>query len=119
MKMNKESMMSRRKFLQLSAGFGMLAGLGQLNVAQAANDYKALVCCFLMGGNDGHNTVVPRTASQYAAYTQARPGLALGPNQLLNINDATQGPFGFHFSMPEMQTLYNQGKLAVLANVGM
>ncbi len=97
----------------------MLAGLGQLSKVQAASDYKALVCCFLLGGNDGHNMVVPLAGPQYSAYSQARPSLALGMNQLLGVNDAVQGPFGFHFSMPEMKALYNQGKLAVLSNVGM
>src|ERR1051325_11632227 len=117
--MNKDSRISRRTFLQLSAGFGMLAGLGRLAGVEAANDYKALVCVFLLGGNDGHNMVVALAPSQYAAHSQARPGLALAPGQLLNINDGVQGPFGFHFSMPELQSLYNQGKLAVLSNVGM
>jgi uncharacterized protein (DUF1501 family) len=116
--MKNESMVSRRKFLQLSAGFGMLAGLGQLNSVQAANDYKALVCLFLMGGNDGHNTVVP-LGPQYPAYAAARGGLTIGQNQLLNISDASQGAFGLHFSLPEIQALYNNGKVAILANVGM
>src|SRR3989440_12432891 len=117
--MRQESTISRRKFLQLSAGFGMLAGLGQFTTAQAANDYKALVCIFMLGGNDGHNTVVPLANAQYNAYKNARQGLQLGPGQLLPINDASQGPFGFHFSLPEIQALYNSGKVAVLANVGM
>lgn len=114
-----EKTLSRRRFLQLSAGMGMLAGLGRLNVAHAANDYKALVCLFMFGGNDGHNTIVPMTNPQYNAYAQARPGLALNLNQLLQFSDANQGSFGFHFSMPEIRALYNQGHCAVLANVGM
>ena len=115
-----ETMMSRRTFLQLSAGFGMLAGLGQLNVAHAAaGDYKALVCLFMFGGNDGHNTLVPLENAQYAAYQSARGPMTLNQNQLLPINDSNQGAFGFHYSMPEMQALYNQGRLAVLSNVGM
>ncbi len=115
----KDTMVSRRKFLQLSAGLGMLAGLGRLEIAHAANDYKALVCIFMFGGNDGHNTVVPLGSAQYAGYANARQELTLPVNQLLPINDASQGQFGFHFSMPEMQALYNQGQVAVLANVGM
>jgi uncharacterized protein (DUF1501 family) len=113
---------SRRRFLELSGGLGMLAGLGKLTTfttsAAAANDYKALVCLFMFGGNDGHNTVVPLQATQYAAYKAARQGLQLSQNQLLPISDAIQGQFGFHYSMTEMQQLYNQGHLAVLANVG-
>src|SRR5213596_1127167 len=112
-------MMSRRKFMQLSATVGMLSKLGGLRPAEAASDYKALVCLFMFGGNDGHNMVVPLNNAQYNAYKLGRGGLMLGVNQLLSINDASQGPFGFHYSMPEMQALYNQGRAAVLANVGM
>jgi uncharacterized protein (DUF1501 family) len=113
-------MISRRKFLQLSASFSMLAGLGGVKLANAApQDYKALVCLFMLGGNDGHNMIVPTDPSQFAAYTAARSGLALGANQLLPFSDAAQGGFGFHFSMPEIQNLYSLGNVAVLANVGM
>ncbi len=112
-------MLSRRKFLQLSASLGVLAGLTNLTRAQAAvGDYKALVCLFMFDGNDGHNLVVPLNGQQYAAYQTARGGLALPTSQLLPITDPVLGPFGLHYGMPEMQTLFNQRKLAVLANVG-
>ena len=98
--------LSRRRFLQMSAGLGMLAGLGKLNIASAAvNDYKALVCLFMFGGNDGHNMVVPMDSTQYNAYKVARGGLQLGLNSLVPFSDATQGNFGFHYSMPEMGAL--------------
>lgn len=111
---------SRREFVQLSAAFGMLAGLGQFKLTAAApvQDYKALVCLFMFGGNDGHNLVVPLNNTQYSAYQASRGGLALPPNQLLGINDAAQGPFGLHYAMPELQALYNQNRMAILANVG-
>ena len=119
--MNTEHPISRRAFLQLGASLGIVLGLGRFDWAAAAtaSDYKALVCLFLFGGNDGHNTVVPLQSTQYNAYVAARGGLALPQNQLLGITDATQGPFGLHYAMPELQALYNQGKMAVLANVGM
>jgi uncharacterized protein (DUF1501 family) len=112
---------SRRGFLQLGASLGMLLGLGRFDWAQAAaaGDYKALVCLFFFGGNDGHNLVVPLQSQQYAAYTAARGALALPQSQLLPIADVAQGPFGLHYAMPEMQALYAQGHAAILANVGM
>src|SRR5438128_12669047 len=87
---------SRRGFMQMGASFGMLAALGRVQLASAAplQDYKALVCVFMFGGNDGHNSVVPLSNSQYTDYTAARGGLALPPGQLLAIGDPTQGPFG-------------------------
>lgn len=107
--------------MQLSSGgLGMLAALGQAKLAVAApTDYKALVCLFMLGGNDGHNMVVPMASAQYNAYRTARGGLALNQNQLLGFNDAAQGAFGFHYSMPEIQALYTQGRASVLSNVGM
>src|SRR5882724_6909796 len=113
--------LSRRDFLQLGASASMLLALGRFKWAQAAtaSDYKALVCLFMFGGNDGHNTVVPLNSTQYNAYVAARGGLALPQNQLLGISDPLQGSFGLHYAMPELQALYTQGKMAMLANVGM
>jgi uncharacterized protein (DUF1501 family) len=122
--MKNKQTLSRRNFLQMSAScgasLGMLAALGRFNSAEAqtAQNYKALVCLFMFGGNDGHNLVVPTGGAQYSAYQTARGGVALPPGQILGINDAQQGAFGLHYAMPEMQTLYQQGYLAVLANVG-
>lgn len=111
---------SRRDFIQLSASFGMLTALGGFKLAKAApaQDYKALVCIFLTGGNDGHNLIVPLSGAQYAAYAAARGGLALPLGQLLNINDPSLGPFGLHYAMPELQSIYHQGRMAVISNVG-
>jgi uncharacterized protein (DUF1501 family) len=112
--------LSRRNFLQLSASFGMLAALGefQLSKAAPAQDYKALVCIFMLGGNDGHNMVVPLSGTQYGAYSAARAGLGLPLNQLLAVNDPALGPFGLHYAMPELQSVYQQGRMAVVSNVG-
>lgn len=111
---------SRRNFLQLSASFGMLAALGEFKLSKAApvQDYKALVCVFMLGGNDGHNVIVPLSGTQYSAYTAARGGLAIPLNQLLPVIDPTLGPFGLHYAMPELQSIYQQGAMAVISNVG-
>lgn len=115
-----ERLLSRRRFLQLGASLGVVAGLGRLKWAEAAtSDYKALVCIFLFGGNDGHNLVVPLDAPQYSAYLAARAGLGLSQAEVLPISDPVQGAFGFHYAMPEMQALYQQSRVAVLSNVGM
>ncbi|HYM00470.1 MAG TPA: DUF1501 domain-containing protein [Blastocatellia bacterium] len=125
--MKKEHKVTRREFMQLSAGFGLVAALGRLQIASAASagsataapDYKALVCVFMFGGNDGHNMVVPFDNTQYAAYTTARGALALPANQLLPINDAAQGAFALHYGLPDLAPLYQQSKIAIVANVGM
>src|SRR5258706_14108354 len=106
---------SRRDFLQLGASFGMLAALGEFKLSKAApvQDYKALVCIFMLGGNDGHNVVVPLSGAQYNAYTAARGGLALPPNQLPSITYPTLGPVGLNYAMPELHALLPKGKMGV------
>jgi len=85
---------------------------------QAATDYKALVCVFLNGGNDGNNMLV--SLDQYNEYSNVRSaaGLAIAQGSLWAIAPAGGGSYGFHPNMPEMKDLFNQGKLAVLCNNG-
>ncbi len=118
--------LTRRGFIQLGAGFGAFAALGGLGVARAASagtatagDYKALVCVFLYGGNDGHNTIVPLDATGYNNYKAARGVLALPTSQLLPVGTPAGGTYGLHYGLAELQGLYNQGRLAVVSNVGM
>jgi uncharacterized protein (DUF1501 family) len=88
--------------------------------AQGSAGYRALVCVFLNGGNDGNNMVVPLDAG-YTDYSNARAsaGLAIPQASLLPVTPASQGrTFGLHPNMPEMQALFNQGKLAVVCNTG-
>jgi uncharacterized protein (DUF1501 family) len=118
---------SRREFLKATlssvtalGAAGAMSKFGELNALAAGPNYQALVCVFLLGGNDGHNTVVPLTTAQqnYNLYQQARGGLAISQAQLLPIANGSD-TYGLHPSLPEIQALYNQGKAAVLANVGM
>jgi uncharacterized protein (DUF1501 family) len=119
--MKKTNGISRRGFMQAGLGLGAFAALSRLNIARASSptDYKALVCIFLFGGNDGHNTVVPLSATAYNNYKTNRGVLALPPNQILPISTSDNTPYGLHYGLPEVQTLYQQGKLAILANTGM
>ena len=118
---------SRRNFLKDTlrsvTAFGALGGLakfGEMNAHAAGSGYQALVCIFLAGGNDGHNTVVPITTAQqnYSLYQQGRGPLAIAQGALLPVANG-QDTYGLHPSLVELQALYNQGKAAILANVGM
>jgi uncharacterized protein (DUF1501 family) len=90
--------------------------------AQSTTDYRALVCVFMFGGNDGNNTVIPIDNIGYGSYAVARPGASginLAQSSLLPIQPANLGtPFGLHPSLGELQSLFNKGKMAILANVG-
>jgi uncharacterized protein (DUF1501 family) len=119
--------MSRRDFLKntcCTAAAGVAAAnfsrLGLINaMAQSSQDYKALVCVFMYGGNDANNMIVPFDTAGYANYAKIRAGLALPQNQLLAVTPPSIGtPFGFHPRLPEMQQLFTNKKLALLANVG-
>jgi len=113
---------TRRDFLRASvksvAALGAMSGFGRIGaLAAGGSGYQALVCIFLAGGNDGHNTVVPMSTAGYAQYKSARQGLAIAQGSLLPIANGTT-PYGLHPSMPALQSLYNQGHAAVVANVG-
>jgi uncharacterized protein (DUF1501 family) len=124
---------SRRDFLRHStcalvsaaALSGSLKRFGMINaLAQSAvSDYKALVCIFLSGGNDGNNTVIPyddyNNPGGYNAVRGASQ-LAIPQASLLQISPISTGgrKFGLHPGMVELQPLFNQQKLAILCNVG-
>lgn len=98
------------------------------------SDYRALVCIFFMGGNDGNNTIVPRhndtSVSNYAAYSAARgaQGLALSQASLLPIAVPRIGnlEYGLHPSFGTitggintgLHPLWALGKMAAVTNVG-
>jgi uncharacterized protein (DUF1501 family) len=110
---------------------GMSAGMRRLGLMTAyaqsqpvVSDYRALVCIFLSGGNDGNNMVVPMNPSDYNLYVMSRGATALGLGgvgqpQLLPITPPSIGlQFGLHPNLPELQGLFNQQKLAIVPNVG-
>src|SRR5450755_2653710 len=118
---------SRRNFLKTTcctAAAGVAAAsfgrLGLVNaMAQTGSDYKALVCVFLFGGNDANNLIVPVSSSDYANYASIRSGLAIPQGQLLPVQPKSLSvPYGFHPKLAEVQSLFNQGQLALLANAG-
>ena len=113
----------------LASGLGAMAQAAQAAVA-APNDYKALVCLFMYGGNDAHNWIVPLDAAHHALYRNARGGyadesqggLALRPSELTEINpgdgQANGRRFGMAKELAPLTALYNAGRAAVVANVG-
>ena len=126
---------SRRSFLRTAsltsmAGFyasPFLIGLNSLAaMAQSTglSDYRALVCVFLQGGNDGHGTVIATDPTSFSAFTQARsgaPGLAYPLAELLPITPRTSQSgrtFALNPSLVGLQNLFNAGRAAVVANTG-
>jgi uncharacterized protein (DUF1501 family) len=140
--MDLKKKISRRQFIGQAncAAVGTASLLSSLlslrltaGAASASNftDYKALVCLFLNGGNDSFNMLVPRQQSAYNEYEQVRggvggTGLAIPRSDLHQITSSFQntparagyGDFGIHPDLPYLKTLYDQGDLAFVSNVG-
>ena len=124
-----KNFITRRSMLRLSAGLGVLGAggrlgrLGLLN-AQVVNptpNYKAMVCIFLFGGDDGNNLIVPiQTALQsYSNYFAVRGStLGLASSSLVPVSSVSGDTFGLHPSLGPLQKLYQQKELAFVANVG-
>src|SRR5262245_65146806 len=121
--------LSRRDFLRRSGcsalGAAALAsGIDRFGLVQAfaeGTSYKALVCVFLGGGNDGNNVVVPLDEAGYGAYSAVRStaGLAIAQSSLLPITPKSIGTeFGLHPSLAAIHPLFADGQLAVVSNVG-
>ncbi len=131
--------------------------------AQTASDYKAIVCLFMQGGQDGNNMVLATDQGSFSRYTAARstgtspialkaPGTKATPSDNKTTPDTwggvvpiplatpqaipagtvlpagvTQRTFAIHPMLgawapkatPDGTSLWEQKRLAVLANVGM
>jgi len=141
--MSAQSPSSRRAFLRATAGLAAaaahplgprlslplamnLAGLGALAAQQAqaattSDGYKALVCLYMAGGNDGHNWLVPTDSTNYKSYAAARAELAWPSAKLQAITSTTQGSgrsFGMPLELAPLRSWYESGRCAMLANVG-
>ena len=137
-------MTDRRHFLKTSLGAGAMSfiggtsSLGALSSAKAhaadVSGYKAIVCLFLFGGQDCHDTILPYDQASYDGYASLRTGLMSGyaaqnggstraRDRLLPLNPINASQFGGRqFAMPEplapLKTLFDAGNAAILGNVG-
>jgi uncharacterized protein (DUF1501 family) len=114
----------RRRLLQALAASGLLGALERnIAFAQTAPDYKALVCVFQLGGNDGENTLIPYDDAGYANYASIRTpdsGINIAQADLHPIQPTSLStPFGFHPACAPLKALFDRKSLAVVANVGM
>lgn len=117
---------SRRDFLRCYGATALLAATPGLAHARffsgstAFDDYRALVCVFLVGGNDSFNMLVPRGDAEYRAYASSRQTLAVPRRGLLPVSAPGSGRrrFGMHFAMKSLWRHVEAGSAAFLANVG-
>lgn len=128
--------LTRRDFVRAAGGCSALtsgaimstllnlkASNAAVSMASNFDGYRAMVCVFLFGGNDSFNMLVPREEAEYADYAAIRGnpaegGLALAKEDLLPISAVNGRQFGLHPSMPELKSLYDANKCAMIANIG-
>ncbi len=125
--------LSRRSFLQSMGAVTATSALGSLPIistdafGQAVpNDYKAIICLFMFGGNDGNHWVYPYDAAEYNLYRQGRGplvndgGITIPREQLLPIQPRNMGSrqFGLHPNLDGIKRLFDEGKAAIIANAG-
>ena len=139
---SKSDELTRRAFLRRSgqlaavgsaSAYAMgLAGLADAAAFAPGDDYKALVCIFLYGGNDHANTLIPYDSANYERYAAIRgggsgqAGIAI-PHERLHAT--VLNPRGRQVltddmrlalapTMPRMKALFDAGDMAPLLNVG-
>jgi uncharacterized protein (DUF1501 family) len=136
--------LSRRAFLRRSKQLAIagtaaswatgLAGIGEAAAFSAGNDYKALVCIFLYGGNDHNSTLIPFDSTNYDLYSAIRGGgagqtaggitlaraslaaTALTPSGGQTLTNNLQ--YALAPEMTRMKARFDEGKMAAILNVG-
>lgn len=115
--------MKRRNFIKnlslaslslpfISNGFGMQAITKKLFGSSKNAEDRVLIIIRLNGGNDGLNMIIP--IDQYDNLMIQRPNIILPQNQILSLTNSV----GIHPIMTGMKTMFDQGKLTVVQNVG-
>ena len=111
---------SRRQFIKRGIGavsIGLVAPKLWMSQARAQtgnpSGRKIFVIIQLAGGNDGLNTVIPYTDSNYSTL---RPRIGFQESEIANTIISDQ--FALHPSMTAMKSLYTAGKAAIVLGVG-
>jgi uncharacterized protein (DUF1501 family) len=95
--------------------FGMAAAS-----AQAATDYRAIVC-FYIGSSDHFDMMTPYDTTSFNAYAAARRGLAVNRANLLPIGGSNpQGgrQAALNANLVQLKTMYDGGRAAIVAGTG-
>ena len=115
--------MDRRSFLR---NLGVLAGAGTASMVIGGVPLRAFSKSFLnikevngrvvvilqlSGGNDGLNTIIPYEDS---LYYNARPSIGIKKADAIRLSNLT----GMHPSLMPLKSLFDDGKFAVVQNVG-
>lgn len=113
--------LSRRDFLTKAmacgcgvAAWGAFPKLGLSTAFAETISPMKLVLVNLNGGLDGLAALQPRSGATLSALQSMRPTLCLDPGLLLPAD----GSYGFHPSLTTMKSIFDEGKLLSVLNVG-
>ncbi len=117
---------SRRHFIQSTLSMGALASLSLpgYSLAAPSNDFRALICVYLAGGNDAFNTVLPLSEAHYRQYSKVRGPLSVAKEDILPINlsavDSSNHPvkLGLHPKLNALTSVFEQGDASIVLNSG-
>ncbi|GEM83034.1 DUF1501 domain-containing protein [Meiothermus hypogaeus] len=110
--------MNRRDFIQkslltLALGQGAPSLLSRTALAAQSRD-KILVVINLFGGNDQLNTLIPY---RNELYYRLRPNIAIKREEVLDLG-ANGQKLGFHPELRPLMSMWNNGELAIIPQVG-
>lgn len=117
---------SRRNFIKGTVSLGAMASLGlpAYTLAAPSNDFRALICIFLVGGNDSINTVLPLSDFHYNQYASVRGSLSVAKESIvptgLNVLDVQSNsvPIGLHPQLSALSPLFEKGDANIVINSG-
>jgi uncharacterized protein (DUF1501 family) len=111
---------SRRLFIRdgvATVTLGLVAPPFLTAIAQAQGiPSRRLVVVYLGGGNDSLNTLI---SYRDAAYYSRRPSIAVPAGQVLQVGtDAAGHALGLHPRLGGLQSIFNEGRLALVQRTG-
>ncbi|MHC0522683.1 DUF1501 domain-containing protein, partial [Vibrio harveyi] len=118
--------LSRRNFMKGTASLGAFASVGLSGYALAtpSNDFRALICVYMDGGNDAINTFLPLSDFHYDQYASVRGKLSVAKNTVIPIglnardNRGNDVPLGMHPKLARLAEVFENGDATVVLNSG-
>lgn len=118
--------LSRRNFMKGTASLGAFASVGLSGYALAtpSNDFRALICVYMDGGNDAINTFLPLSDFHYDQYASVRGKLSVAKNTVIPIglnardNRGNEVPLGMHPKLARLTEVFENSDATVVLNSG-
>ncbi|MGR5359489.1 DUF1501 domain-containing protein [Vibrio mediterranei] len=121
MKLTRRNFIKSTLYSSAATSIPLTLSLPSSALANEGNDYKALVCLFLYGGNDSFNMLVPKDGENLNNYRDSRPDIQLWDHevsQIGHIMDDNQQSLALNAAMPKISSLFEAKVATSIVNVG-